>query len=118
MLRLAMPVLAEQVLGIATRGGARVLGFDDVGTLEKGMAADLCMVEMDRLDYAGALADPLAAIIFSGMSHQVDTTIVNGQVVVQDGMVVGLDEEKLRHDANRHAKTMLEKAGHSTEWIL
>ena len=115
----AAAITAEQVLGIATRGGARVLGWDgEVGTLEKGKAADLCLVEMDRLDYAGALADPLAAIIFSGMTHQVDTTIVNGQVVVEDGMVVGLDEEKLRHDANRHARTMMEKAGHSVEWIL
>ena len=115
----AKAITAEQVLGIATRGGAQILGWgDELGSLELGQAADLALIEMDRLDYAGALSDPLAAVIFSGSSHYVDMTIVNGQIVVKDGQVVGLDEEALRHEANRHAKAMLEQAGHDTSWYL
>jgi cytosine/adenosine deaminase-related metal-dependent hydrolase len=111
-------ITADQVLYIATRGGARLLGWPEIGSLEVGKAADLVLVEMDRLDYAGALSDPLAAVIFSGISHQVDTVIVNGKVVLKEGRVVGLDEERLRHQANEQAKVMMEKAGHDTKWIL
>jgi len=114
----AAAITAEQVLGIATRGGARLLGFERSGTLQEGMAADLCLYEMDRLDYAGALSDPLAAIIFSGYSHQVDTTIVNGQVVVQDGALKNLDERALRDDANHQARLMMEKADVDARWYL
>ena len=111
-------ITADQVLGVATGGGAKVLGFDKVGTLEVGMAADLCLYEMNRMDYAGALSDPLAAIIFSGYSHQVDTTIVNGKVVVEGGRLKNMDEETLRDEANKQAKIMLEKADIRADWYL
>ena len=114
----AAAITAEQVLGVATQGGAGLLGWPDLGTLRPGRAADLVLVEMDSLGYAGALADPLAAVIFSGFSHRVDTTIVNGQVVVEGGKLLGLDEDELRDEANRQARIMLEKAGQSTEWFL
>ena len=111
-------ITAEQVLGIATRGGANLLGWPDIGTLEVGKGADLCLYEMDRLDYAGALSDPLAAIIFSGASHFTDTTIVNGEIVVQEGQLTRADEQDIRDDANRVAKEMMEKADVDTGWYL
>jgi len=114
----AAAITAEQVLGLATRGGATLLGWPEVGTLELDQAADLVLVEMDRLDYAGALSDPLAAIIFSGISHQVDTVIVDGKIVVQEGMVLGVDEQSLRRQANAEARRMMEAAGHDTGWML
>jgi len=103
---------------MATRGGAALLGWSEIGCLEPGKAADLVLVEMDRLDYAGALSDPLAAVLFSGCSHQVHTAIVNGEVRLRDGVVLGLDETALRHRANLLARQMLEKAGHPTRWII
>jgi len=114
----AAAITAEQVLGIATRGGANLLGWTDIGSLEVGKGADLCLYEMNRLDYAGALSDPLAAIIFSGASHFTDTTIVNGEIVVQDGRLTRADEEDLRDDANRVAKEMMEKADVDTGYYL
>jgi 8-oxoguanine deaminase len=114
----AAAITAEQVLGIATRGGARLLGWPEIGTLEVGKAADLCLYEMDRLDYAGALSDPLAAIIFSGYTHLTDMTIVNGEVVVEGGQLTRADEDDLRQDANAQAKTMMEKADVDTGWYL
>jgi len=111
-------ITAEQVLELGTVGGARLLGWPEVGTLEPGKAADIALVEMDRLDYAGALSDPLAAVIFSGCSHEVHTVIVNGKVVVEEGRVLGVDERALRHEANRIARQMLERAGHDTRWMM
>jgi 8-oxoguanine deaminase len=111
-------ITAADVLDLATRGGAALLGWSEIGTLEPGKAADLVLVEMDRLDYAGALSDPLAAVIFSGCSHQVHTAIVNGEVRLREGVVVGLDEVALRRRANQLARQMMEKAGHSTRWML
>jgi len=108
---------ADTVLRLATRGSASLLGWDEIGTIEVGKAADLAIFEMQRLDYAGALADPLAAIVFSGYSHEVHTTIVNGEVVVREGKVVGVDEDALRVRANAISKAMLAAEGHDTRWM-
>jgi cytosine/adenosine deaminase-related metal-dependent hydrolase len=84
-------ITAEEVFWMATRGGARCLGRDDVGSLEPGKAADVILVETRRLSYAGAGADPLAALVFSPWPEPVDTVIVNGRVVVEGGQLRGLD---------------------------
>src|SRR5512136_373490 len=55
---------AKEALRLATRGGASVLGRDDIGQLAPGKAADFIGFRLDRLDFAGALHDPLAALIF------------------------------------------------------
>jgi cytosine/adenosine deaminase-related metal-dependent hydrolase len=55
---------SRQALELATRGGASVLNRDDIGSLEVGKCADFFAVDLNRLDYAGALVDPVAAIIF------------------------------------------------------
>lgn len=107
-----------QVFAMATRGGASLLGWETIGVLAAGWAADLAVFEMDRLDYAGALSDPLAALLLCGFSHQVHTTIVNGRVVVRAGQLTTLDERELRRHAQRLARQMLERAGHDTRWML
>ncbi|MCC6751349.1 MAG: 8-oxoguanine deaminase [Deltaproteobacteria bacterium] len=109
---------ADLALRLATRGSAELLGWERLGTLAVGQAADLALVEMKRLDYAGALSDPLAAAVFAGISHNVHTTIVDGKVVVSGGRLVCLDEDALRDRANALSKRMLEQAGHSTKWML
>jgi 8-oxoguanine deaminase len=81
---------AEDALWLGTRGGATVLGRDDIGYLAPGMAADLIGVRLDRLAFAGALADPLAALLFC-TPPTVDLSIINGQVVVQHGRLLNLD---------------------------
>ena len=108
---------ADKVLRLATRGSASLLGWESIGSIEVGKAADLAIFEMQRLDYAGALSDPLAAIIFSGCSHEVDTTIVNGHVTVRGGKLVGVDEAELRKRANAISRRMLEAEGHDTRWM-
>jgi 8-oxoguanine deaminase len=113
----AAAISAEEVFSIATAGGAELLGWPEVGSLEVGKAADIVLVETRRLDYAGALSDPLAALLFSGISHVVDTVLVDGKIVVERGKLLGVDEAELCERANRLSKMMLEKAGHDVTWM-
>ncbi|HPG80817.1 MAG TPA: 8-oxoguanine deaminase, partial [Piscinibacter sp.] len=91
---------AREVLEIATRGGAQVLGRDDIGVLAPGMAADIVTVKLDEIGLAGALHDPLAALFFCHVPR-VSHSIVNGRVVVRDGQLATLDLPRLieRHNA-------------------
>ena len=107
---------AREVLGIATSGGARILGYDDAGTMELGALADIAMFDVMKLEYAGALSDPAAALLFSGYNHGVDHLIVNGKMVVRDGRLTGANEESIRDNANKCAKRLLEKAGIKAGW--
>jgi cytosine/adenosine deaminase-related metal-dependent hydrolase len=92
---------ATETLRLATRGGAEVLGRDDVGILAPGMAADLIGFRLDRLGFAGgAVHDPLAALVFC-QPPTVDLSIINGRVRVRNGALLGVDLPPLiaRHNA-------------------
>jgi cytosine/adenosine deaminase-related metal-dependent hydrolase len=92
---------AHEALTLATRGGAAVLGRDDIGHLAPGMAADLIGYRLDGLSFAGgAVHDPLAALVFC-QPPNVDLSIINGRVRVQAGQLVDVDLPPLisRHNA-------------------
>jgi cytosine/adenosine deaminase-related metal-dependent hydrolase len=105
---------AEDVLWMATRGGAACLGRDDIGSLEAGKAADVVMIETRRLSYAGASSDPLAALVFSPFPEPADTVIVNGRIVVEGGELVGVDVPALVARADAIAERMLRQASQTT----
>jgi 8-oxoguanine deaminase len=84
----AMP--AREMLEIATLGGARVLGRDDIGVLAPGMAADLIGVPLDDIGMAGAGDDPVAALLFCQVP-KVALNVVNGRVCVRGGQLVTVD---------------------------
>jgi cytosine/adenosine deaminase-related metal-dependent hydrolase len=94
---------AREVLWMATRGGARCLGRDDVGSLEPGKSADLILIDTRRLSYAGAGSDILAALVFSPWPEVVDYVMVNGKFVVQNGELQGVDVPRLVERAERVA---------------
>lgn len=91
---------ARHALELATLGGARVLGRDDIGALAPGMAADFIAYRLERLEFSGALHDPLAALVFC-TPVSVDLSVVNGRVRVQGGQIVDLELSPLitRHNA-------------------
>ena len=97
---------AREALRLGTRGGADVLGRSDIGSLEVGKCADFFAIKLNRLDYAGALHDPLAAVVFCQPRH-VDYTVVGGKFVVRDGELVTLDINKLVAQHNRAAKRLV-----------
>jgi len=86
----ASGLTAEEALWIGTRGGAAVLGREEIGALAPGMAADFIGVRLDRLAFAGAQADPLAALLFC-TPPAVDLSVINGRVIVTDGRLLGVD---------------------------
>ena len=81
---------AREVLEIATRGGASVLGRDDIGYLAPGMAADFVAFAVNGLRHAGAQQDPVAALVFCG-AGDVATSVIDGRVVVKEGQLLRLD---------------------------
>jgi cytosine/adenosine deaminase-related metal-dependent hydrolase len=97
---------ARQALELATRGGAADLGRDDIGSLEVGKCGDLIAVNLNRLDYAGALHDPVAATLFC-TPQNVDLNIVGGKVIVKDGQMVNLNLPDLVQKHNQAAKRLL-----------
>jgi len=97
---------AREALRVATRGSASVLGRADVGALESGKAADFTAISLDRLGYAGALHDPLAAVLFAA-PVAVDHTYVHGKAVVSGGELVGVDLLRLIEDHNAAAARLL-----------
>src|SRR5689334_10666088 len=92
---------AYEALWLATRGGAAVLGRDDIGYLAPGMAADFIGYHLDTLDLAGgAPHDPLAALVFC-QPPKVDLSVINGRVRIQDQHLLDIDIPQLveRHNA-------------------
>ncbi len=81
---------AYESLWLATRGGAQVLGRDDIGSLEVGKSADFIAFDLSTLPYAGAQHNPLAALVFCA-PQQVDFSVINGKLIVQDGHLTTLD---------------------------
>jgi len=102
---------ARDVLRLATRGGAAVVGRDDIGSIAPGKAADVAVFDVDRIDYAGAAGDPVAALLFCGASHRTKWTIADGRVVVEDGRLVNADEGAIVREANAACLDLLRKAG-------
>ncbi|AKC70635.1 8-oxoguanine deaminase [Pandoraea oxalativorans] len=91
---------ARETLEIATVGGARVLGRDDIGVLAAGMAADFVAFDTRGVGMAGGLHDPVAALVFCNPG-QAAYSVVNGRVVVREGRLTTLDLPSLvtRHNA-------------------
>ncbi len=102
----ASSMSAEEALWLATRGGAAVLGRDDVGALAPGMAADFIGVRLDRLAFAGCQADPLAALVFCE-PPRVDLSVINGCVVVEDAQLCTVDLPETIAHHNRLAQELL-----------
>ncbi len=97
---------AREALRLATRGGAAVLGRDDLGALAPNMAADFTGVRADRLETAGgAVHDPLASLLFCRVPR-VDLTAIAGEIKVRDGQLVGVDETALVAKQNAIARRL------------
>ena len=100
---------AREALEIATLGGAAVLGRDDVGALAPGMAADFIAFDLRQPNFAGALHDPAAALVFCAPS-QVSLSVINGKIIVQDGRLTTLELAPLLERHNRLAAALAEAA--------
>lgn len=98
---------ARQALELATRGGAAVLGRTDIGSLEPGKCADFVAFDLNALDYAGALHDPVAALVFC-QPQRASYTVVHGRIVVKNGVLQTLDLPRLIERHNRASRRLLQ----------
>ena len=97
------------ILKLATRGSARLLGRDDIGELSVGKCADLFMIDSRRLELVGACVDPKSVLGTVGVRGAVDYTVVNGRVTVRQRRLVTVDEDKVAREANRKCEEYLNK---------
>lgn len=97
---------ARQALELATCGSAAVLGRDDLGALAPGKCADFFAIKLERLEYAGALHDPVAAVVFCA-PVRVDHTVVGGRFVVKEGQLLTLDLRDLIRRHNTASQRLL-----------
>jgi len=94
------------VLGLATDGGARLIGRPDLGSIEEGKAADMFLVKADTLEWVGADFDPASALVTIGLYRPVDYTIVAGRIVVKDGRLVNIDETDVAGKARELSRNL------------
>ncbi len=101
---------AGQVVRMATMGGARALGKEDlIGSLEVGKAADLFIYDPWRAK-SSPMHDPVAALVYSSGEDNIRTTIVAGRVVLEDGVIVGVDEADILRRAQRAAEDLIRRS--------
>jgi cytosine/adenosine deaminase-related metal-dependent hydrolase len=96
---------AREALEVATRGGASVLGRTDIGALAPGMCADFFSIDLNTVDYAGALNDPVAATVFCA-PQPARFTVIDGRVVVEHGRVRTLDMAPVVEAHNRFSREL------------
>jgi 8-oxoguanine deaminase len=101
----AAAMRAREALELATLGGARVLGRNDVGYLAPGMAADFVAINIDRPSFAGAQLDPVAALILCE-TNGVDYSFIQGRKVVDQGHLTVADVASLTEQTNRLAEKL------------
>ena len=92
---------------MATVNGASMLGYGKLGKIKEGWGADIAIFDVSGISYAGAQSDPVAALLFTGISHESKYTIINGKVTVDNGKLVNFDEEELSRKANEIALRLL-----------
>ena len=97
---------ARQALELATIGGARVLGRDDIGVLAPGMAADFAAFDLRGVNMAGGLHDPVAALVFCAPDHPTWVAI-NGRLVVEGGRISTVDLPAVLERHNRLARELV-----------
>ncbi len=97
---------ARQALELGTLGGARVLGRDDIGAIKPGMAADFVAYDLNQIGFAGALHDPVAALVFC-TSANVNYSVINGRVVVREGQLTPFELQPVIERHNAIAKALI-----------
>jgi cytosine/adenosine deaminase-related metal-dependent hydrolase len=98
----ASVMTARDALAIATRGGAKVLGRDDIGYLAPGMAADFIAINLDQPSFVGTQQDPVAALIYCQTDY-VDYSFINGKKVVDRGNLTTVELAILMEKTNQMA---------------
>lgn len=99
---------ARTVFRMATIGGAKAVGLDDeIGSIEVGKKADLAILDLFKFHtYPSFDIDPISRIVYSATRADVETTIINGKIVSENGIVKTIDKNIVLHEANKSIKRL------------
>ncbi|GAE90153.1 amidohydrolase [Acetivibrio straminisolvens] len=98
---------ASTALKMATVNGAKALGFEgEIGEVSKGMKADLILIDMDKAHLC-PVNDPVAATVYSAQGSDVDTVIIDGNIVMENRELKTIDEEKVKFNVKEIAKKVM-----------
>ena len=92
---------AYDILKLATRGSASILGRDDIGQIAEGKYADMFLLDSAKLELVGTSLDPKAVFGTVGVKQPAEYTIVNGKITVCDGRLVNIDEDRIAAEADK-----------------
>jgi cytosine/adenosine deaminase-related metal-dependent hydrolase len=102
---------AEQVLEMATLNGAKALGLEnEIGSLEVGKKADFVAIDLKKLHTTPSY-NPISTLVYAATGGDVDTVVVDGNIVVQKGELLTMNEEEIRVQAKKHADALYQRAG-------
>ena len=97
---------ADTVLKMGTCNGARAIGFDDTGKISEGMKADIILIDTDKPHFYPQ-NNPLSTAVYSAQASDVDTVIIDGNIVMQNRVFTGIDEEKIKYEVHSLSKRLL-----------
>jgi 5-methylthioadenosine/S-adenosylhomocysteine deaminase len=107
----ATVITAEQVLEMATIGGAGAVGLDhEIGSIEVGKQADLVVLRADNLCIT-PLHHPVSALVYSAIGDEVEHVLIAGRLVLENGCMTTLDEDIVRRESQAAADSLIERAG-------
>jgi cytosine/adenosine deaminase-related metal-dependent hydrolase len=102
---------AKTVFRMATRGGAEVMGLEDqIGSIEVGKKADLAIVDLnDFHSYPSSEVDVYGRLVYSATRADVETTIIDGKIVMRDKVILTIDKAKVLRESNRSIERLLQR---------
>ena len=101
---------ATEVLRMGTLGGAEILGRKNIGMIKPGAAADVILIDLNDIGYAGAKSDPLASILFCVGTQRVSWSIINGKIIVENGELKGVNLKELSDRADKISQEMISRS--------
>ncbi|MGH2358587.1 MAG: amidohydrolase [Candidatus Limnocylindria bacterium] len=108
-------VTAEKALEMSTIDGARAVGMEDmIGSIEAGKKADLVLIDLSSRAHLVPMFNVPSVLVYQAMGDEIDTVIVDGQILMEGGILRGLSleqEREILHDAQRASEGIVERAG-------
>ncbi|MDQ2085500.1 amidohydrolase [Herbivorax sp. ANBcel31] len=100
-------VKAYDVLKMSTVNGSKALDFEkETGLIKQGMKADVILIDMDK-PHICPVNDPVSAVVYSAQGSDVDTVIIDGNIVMEKGELKTIDEERVKFQVNKTAKRII-----------
>lgn len=102
---------AETVIEMATINGAKAMGLEnEIGSIEVGKKADIILIDMHK-PHLTPYTNPVSNLVYAAHGNDVDTVIIDGKIIVENGKVLTMDEEDILERAKKRAEMVYERAG-------